>query len=133
MSESVADAPVERFIDRTALNHYTTLASIDVRKLSVPDMLINIGAAIKPSPKTAPVLTNAGVLLFSRQPNRIIPEAHSTAVRYEGTDKFSIIDRRDLTGNVIAPIDASLEFPWWMPYHPFLTLRNCRCPRIASS
>jgi predicted HTH transcriptional regulator len=71
-------------------------AAIDLRLVPVNEMPINLGAAASSSPPEEPRLTNAGVLIFSSNPSRYIPEARVIAVRYGGTDRFSIIDRRVL-------------------------------------
>lgn len=107
---SVDSAPVSKALDKSALNSYAASASIDLRLVPPNEMLINLGAATIPSQREEPKLTNAGVLIFSANPSRYIPEARVIAVRYGGTDRFSIVDRKDFSGDLVSQIEASLEF-----------------------
>ncbi len=107
---SIASAPISKALDPETLNRYAMAAAIDLRLVPVNEILINLGAAASSSRPEEPRLTNAGVLILSSNPSRYIPEARVIAVRYGGTDRFSIIDRKDFTGDLISQIEASLDF-----------------------
>jgi predicted HTH transcriptional regulator len=48
--------------------------------------------------------------MIVNKPRQFIPEAYLTAVRYRGTDKFSILDRKDFDGNIIDQIEDGIAF-----------------------
>jgi len=56
------------------------------------------------------LFTNAAVLFFAKDPQKFFPEAYVTAVRYRGIDRGSIIDRKDLRGNLIVQVDETINF-----------------------
>lgn len=72
-------------------------------------ILENIGAAEKQKDGSC-LLTNAGALLFTNSPRQYIPESYVTAVRYLGTDRFSIVDRQEIAGDLLQQIDDTLVF-----------------------
>lgn len=55
-------------------------------------------------------LNNAGVLFCSAQPERFITEAYITCVKYAGEDRFNVIDRAEITGNLFAQIEDAIKF-----------------------
>lgn len=55
-------------------------------------------------------LNNAAVLLFAKRPQRFLRESYVTCVRYAGTDRTTIIDRKDFYGNAIQQIEESISF-----------------------
>ncbi|MFH0946839.1 MAG: ATP-binding protein [Planctomycetota bacterium] len=99
------DAQRRNFAER--FDRYLALAEIDI-DLSVEDCLINLGVA-RPG-RHGLELTNAAVLFFAQQPSRFFPEAGLTCVRYRGTDRYQVLDRRDYTGTPIEIIEQGLEF-----------------------
>lgn len=56
------------------------------------------------------VVNNACVLFFSKNPERFIEQNCITCVRYQGTDKFNILDRIDLVDCLPAMIDSAEAF-----------------------
>jgi len=59
---------------------------------------------------TALRLRQAGVLFFAKEPQRFLRESHVTAVRYEGTDRLSVVDRAELMGDPVAMIEDTMRF-----------------------
>lgn len=55
-------------------------------------------------------LTNTAVLFFAERPQHWLKESHITCVRYQGTDRLSIIDRQEIRGNPLSMIDQALVF-----------------------
>ena len=55
-------------------------------------------------------LTNAGVLFFSNEPMKYIPQAQVICALYKGTEKITILDRKDLSGDLITVIDEAILF-----------------------
>ena len=55
-------------------------------------------------------LNNAGVFFFAKDPQKFFKEAYITCVKYQGTDRFQIIDKQDLLGDPITQIDQALAF-----------------------
>ena len=56
------------------------------------------------------VPTNAGVMLFAEEPQRLIGQAEVACVRFKGTDVVSYIDRRDLRGPLYQLVDDAEQF-----------------------
>lgn len=52
-------------------------------------------------------LRQAGVLFFAKEPQRLLKESYITCVRYEGTDRFDILDRVDVYGDLISMIEET--------------------------
>jgi ATP-dependent DNA helicase RecG len=94
--------------DETAFSHYCQLTHISPARNHV-DLLHNM-QIIATDKKDAILFTNAGVLLFTKQPRMHLPESYLTAVCYSGIDKFSVLDRKDFTGNIIDQIESGLVF-----------------------
>lgn len=76
--------------------------------VSVEDRLFSIGAG-QPH-KDGFKLTNAGVLFFANNPQQYFPESYITCVRYKGSDRFSIYDKKDFKGSLSEQIEAGLDF-----------------------
>lgn len=56
------------------------------------------------------LFTNAAILFFALDPQKFFPEAYITCVRYRGSDRTSIIDRKDMKGTLIPQLQASIDF-----------------------
>ncbi|MHB1948888.1 MAG: RNA-binding domain-containing protein [Gammaproteobacteria bacterium] len=77
-------------------------------KLSSSDILINLGIVKKEKDKL--VFTQAGILFFAKNPQKFLPESYITAVKYSSPDRFSIIDKHDIKGNLIQQIEHTMNF-----------------------
>lgn len=93
---------------KQAFNSYLKAVGID-DSFSIIDLLLSLNAAIETDDKGVK-LTNAGVLFFSDEPQKFIPESYITAVCYKSEDRFSIIDKKDFYGPLLEQIDNSLSF-----------------------
>lgn len=76
--------------------------------LTTKDILLNLGVVKEESHKL--IFTNAGILFFAKSPQSFIPESYITAVRYSSSDRFSIIDKQDIYGDLIYQIEQSMSF-----------------------
>lgn len=54
--------------------------------------------------------TNAGVLLFAKDPQKFFPESYITAIKYKTNERFSILDKKDFKGSLISQIEQTLAF-----------------------
>lgn len=56
------------------------------------------------------MLNNAGILFFANEPNKFIRQNTLTCVRFHGNTKISIIDRKDLQGDLLSMVDEAEAF-----------------------
>lgn len=55
-------------------------------------------------------ITNAALLLFSTNPRLFFPQSVVTCVLFKGTEKLTILDRKDLEGDLIELIEDTILF-----------------------
>ena len=53
---------------------------------------------------------NSGILFFSEEPQKYLPESNITCVLYKDSDRFHIIDRQEVMGSPIDQIEMALQF-----------------------
>lgn len=83
-------------LDWSAVETYASQSG--VRRESPFDLLVRRGCLIERNGKFIP--TNAGVLLFGRDPQRFVRSARITAVRFAGTAMGDVFMRQDLGGTL---------------------------------
>ncbi len=76
--------------------------------LSGEETLRSLGCLVEQGQLWVP--TNAGVLLFTEEPQRFIGQAEVSCVRFKGTDVVSYVDRRDLQGPLYRLVDDAEQF-----------------------
>ncbi len=76
--------------------------------LSQEETLRSLGCLVEQNGSLVP--TNAGIMLFARDPQRFIVQAEMACVRFKGTDVMSYIDRRDLRGPLYQLVDDAEQF-----------------------
>ncbi len=76
--------------------------------LSNVDTLYNLGVLEFVDGK--PVLNNAGVLFFTKEPQRFLRQSLIQCVRYKGTIKLDIEDQKDMSSDVITNVDEIFAF-----------------------
>ena len=76
--------------------------------LSWEEMLHGLGCLARDGTQVVP--TNAGLMLFAEDPQRLIGQAEVACVRFKGTDVISYIDRRDLRGPLYQLVDDAEQF-----------------------
>ena len=102
-----SEMTVPEYLDKKLLDKYLKLSGIS-NVLQPEDMLMNLDCGVKTEGKTS--LTNAGVLFFSNEPMKYIPHAQVVCALYKGTEKITVLDRKDLIGDLITVIDESILF-----------------------
>jgi ATP-dependent DNA helicase RecG len=76
--------------------------------LSNEDTLHNLGLLEFVEGK--PILNNTGVLFFTNEPSKFIPQAIIQCVRYKGIIKLDIEDQKDMTFDMLKNIDECFAF-----------------------
>lgn len=76
--------------------------------LSDEDTLHNLGLLEFVDGK--PILNNTGVLFFTEEPSRFLPQAIIQCVRYKGVIKLDIEDQKDMTFDMLKNIDECFVF-----------------------
>lgn len=102
-----SEATVPESLDRKAFDKYLNLSGIS-NVLPPEDMLLNLDCCVKTEGHTS--LTNAGVLFFSNEPMKYIPQAQVVCALYKGTEKITVLDRKDLIGDLVTVIDEAVLF-----------------------
>ncbi len=77
-------------------------------KYEYEDLLMNLGVLIKENNIT--YLNNVGVLFFTKDPSRFIPQNIITCVLYKGNEKIHILDRKDYANDLISNIEEAILF-----------------------
>jgi ATP-dependent DNA helicase RecG len=67
-------------------------------RVSARDILLQRGCIVQREGSWFP--TNAGILLFGKEPTQFIRGAHITAVRFAGTEMGDVFTREDITGTL---------------------------------
>lgn len=102
-----SEATVNETLDKSIFNTYLNLSGIS-NVLPPEDMLMNLDCCVKTEGKA--YLTNAGVLFFSREPMKYIPQAQVICALYKGIEKITVLDRKDLIGDLVTVIDEAILF-----------------------
>lgn len=89
-----------------AVDRFKRLARID-NTLSADDLLTNLNVLYR---QDKPVLNNAGVLFFVKNPALYIPHNSVICVLYKGNGKVNIIDKKAFDLDIITNIDDALDF-----------------------
>lgn len=92
---------------KTELSEYLHLCDLHINAPD-QDILCSINAAEKD--KKLLNFRNVGVLFFGKNPQQFFPEAYITCVAYKSFDRYSIIDRKDIKGQLIKQVEEALQF-----------------------
>ncbi len=93
--------------DRGKLTRYLSLAGVEHRA-KAQSILASLGVADIRGSKLR--VRQAGVLFFAKDPQRFIKESHITCIRYQGEDRFQVVDRVEVLGDPVTMIEESLKF-----------------------
>ena len=85
-------------------NEFLKKAKIS-RILPKKDLLYNIGLTNQKGQ-----FKNAAILLFGKNPSRFIPQGIITCVLFKGTDKGTVIDKKDFKGDVVSNYNEAFNF-----------------------
>ena len=102
-----AEANIQEALDINKFERYLKFSNIS-NVLPQEDILLNLGCCVKDEGTAK--FTNAGLLFFSNEPIKYIPQAQVICALYKGTKKVNILDRKDLTGDLVTIIDEAVIF-----------------------
>lgn len=94
--------------DPKKLDRFLKLAGIS-KVMEDQSILLNLGAAERQEDGKVAV-NNIGILFFSKNLDYIYPHAAVTCALFQGTDKFTVLDRRDFNEDLISNIDGAMNF-----------------------
>jgi len=80
-------------------------------KIEIPieDVLLSRKCAVRKNGKLLP--TNAGILLFGKEPTRFIPQNYITLVKFKGTEvSKDYLDRKDISGTLTDLANHSVKW-----------------------
>ena len=101
------DLKIDEVISKKTYQKYLKAAGIsDV--LPVEEALVNLGCSVKRDSDI--FLNNAGILFFAERPMVYVPQASVTCAIYKGVQKVIVLDRKDLTGDLVAVIDEAILY-----------------------
>jgi ATP-dependent DNA helicase RecG len=89
-----------------AIDRYKKLAGIDTT-LSADELLTNLNVLYA---HDVPVINQAGLLFFIKNPAHYISQRAVTCVLYKGNNKVNIIDKKTFDLDIITNIDDVLDF-----------------------
>jgi len=92
---------------RESLDEYLRISGITTHA-SAHDILVSLNAAEEIHGYLK--FTNAGVLFFAKDPQRFFPESYITAIKYKTSERFSILDKKDIKGSPVSQIEQTLSF-----------------------
>ena len=94
-------------LDESAVSRYLRLARIS-GIIGKEELLINLGVLEKNGSGLA--LNNAGLLLFAKNPAKILPHSIVTCLLYKGNTKVHILDRKSFNFDLLRNIDETILF-----------------------
>lgn len=98
----------DEHFDSKKLDRFLRLAGIS-KVMDDQAILLNLGAAERLEDGKF-VVNNTGILFFSRNLDYIYPHAVVTCALFQGTDKFTVLDRRDFNEDLMSNIDGAMNF-----------------------
>ena len=84
---------------------YRSLLKSYPQDLEPQDLLKNIDAVTPQG-----VFTNAAILFFAKKPQRFFKESHITCIRYSGSDRTNILDRKEINGSLLEQVENAIRF-----------------------
>ncbi len=98
----------DEHFDSKKLARFLRLAGIS-KVMDDHAILLNLGAAERLEEGRI-VVNNTGILFFSKNLDYIYPHAAVTCALFQGTDKFTVLDRRDFNEDLMSNIDGAMNF-----------------------
>lgn len=87
----------------------TFLRLCDVQSDADPADILHSLDCARPEPGGL-AFCNAGALFFAKDPQQFVRESFVTGVRYQGTDRFNVVDRCDIFGDPVEMVEETLKF-----------------------
>ena len=94
-------------VDHNRLNHFLGLAKI-APKSDTANLLFNLGAGDYKDDRF--YLNQTGVLFFAKEPTQRLFHVSVVCALFKGTGKAYILDRKELTGNLLENVEEALLF-----------------------
>ena len=94
-------------LDQSKLLAYLDVAQLD-KNLSALDVLVNLD--VVRIENKSPEITNAGVLLFAKDPQKFLKSASVVCALYQGNEKVQILDRKIYNDGLIDNIEQALTY-----------------------
>jgi ATP-dependent DNA helicase RecG len=98
----------DEHFDSKKLDRFLRLAGIS-KVMDDESILLNLGAAERLEDGRI-IVNNTGILFFSKNLDYIYPHAAVTCALFQGTDKFTVLDRRDFNEDLMSNIDGAMNF-----------------------
>ncbi len=98
----------DEHFDSKKLDRFLRLAGVS-KVMDDQSILLNLGAAERLEDGRI-IVNNTGILFFSRNLDYIYPHAAVTCALFQGTDKFTVLDRRDFNEDLMSNIDGAMNF-----------------------
>ncbi|MEK7388749.1 MAG: ATP-binding protein, partial [Elusimicrobiota bacterium] len=90
-----------------AFNMFLYVCGIKPASIPREDLLTNLGVVTRDKRLT---FKNAGVLFFAKKPVLFHIQAKITCVLFQGTERVTIIDRKDFDGSVADNVEGAMAF-----------------------
>jgi len=97
----------EEVLDESRLSHFLSLANISPQ-LDTANLLLNLGAGDYKNDRF--YLNQTGVLFFTKEPTQRLFHVSVVCALFKGTGKAYILDRKELTGNLLENVEDALIF-----------------------
>lgn len=94
-------------LDQKRLSHFLKLAGISPQE-DIRNLLLNLGVGEYKDSKF--YLSQTGVLFFAKEPTLRLFHISVVCALFKGTDKVYILDRKELSGNLLENVEDALLF-----------------------
>lgn len=101
------DLDWEITLDQSRLDHFLSLAGI-TQKSDTQNLLLNLGAGDMKNNQF--YLNQTGMLFFAKEPALRQPFVNVVCALFKGSTKAYILDRKELTGNILENVEEALLF-----------------------
>lgn len=98
---------IEKVFNPKLLDNFLRLSKID-KVIDDYSILENLGVLVFKNNK--PFFNNAGILFFSDEMDKYLFHARITCALFKGTEKHTVLDRKDFSLNVIKNIEDTMVF-----------------------
>jgi len=103
----VPEVSFPKGLDEYAIKRFMGFLNLS-SPVSPNELLGNLGAVYLD--EKPPVVNNAGVLFFAKNPSRYIPHSVVNCIVYKGNGKVDILDKKSFDFDIITNIDETLKF-----------------------
>jgi len=90
------------------LERYTQKRGGEIPNMTPPQILVNMGVAIKE--KNTVIPTTTGLLFFGKNSQKFIPHSRVKIARFKGVVPVDFVDKAELTGSLLEIIEESEKF-----------------------